>query len=274
MDRDKKICLVVKTFLEHPDLSMSALASLPELASISKATINRYLNDKAMINSYKLSIEITTNKLNKLKAEKNLVNRPENIENAAKEDIESLTNSLNNINGLFKNLEKEINNDENEIEAIDDLNNKIIESNELLNKYNEDLDILNNTKKYLELSESSLKNKYVSPIKQSFDKYIDILERTLGEKYEINANYELKIIKDGIERDYRHLSSGQMVLAILCYRLAIIDNIFENINPILIIDDIFNDLDEKNLDKSIEFIKSISKIKQIIYFTCHESRKI
>lgn len=235
---------------------------------------NQYLNDKAMINSYKLSIEITTNKLNKLKVEKNLVNRPESIENAAKEDIESLTNSLNNINGLFKNLEKEINNDENEIEAIDDLNNKIIESNELLNKYNEDLDILNNTKKYLELSESSLKNKYVSPIKQSFDKYIDILERTLGEKFEINANYELKIIKDGIERDYRHLSSGQMVLAILCYRLAIIDNIFEDINPILIIDDIFNDLDEKNLDKSIEFIKSISKIKQIIYFTCHESRKI
>lgn len=63
MDRDKKICLVVKTFLEHPDLSMSALANLPGLQTISKATINRYLNDKAII---ELFDEETYNKIQQI----------------------------------------------------------------------------------------------------------------------------------------------------------------------------------------------------------------
>ena len=75
MDRDKKICLVVKKFLENPDLSMSALASLPELESISKATINRCLNDKAII---ELFDEETYNKIQQI-----LKSRTENMNKKA-----------------------------------------------------------------------------------------------------------------------------------------------------------------------------------------------
>lgn len=39
-------------------------------------------------------------------------------------------------------------------------------------------------------------------------------------------------------------------------------------------DDIFVNLDENNLIKAIELLKKLSNQRQIIYFTCHESRNI
>lgn len=45
MEKEMKICLVVKCFLKNPTLSMQQLAELPELEGISKSSIQRYLNN-------------------------------------------------------------------------------------------------------------------------------------------------------------------------------------------------------------------------------------
>lgn len=49
MDKSKKICLTVKAFLKHPNLTLVQLAALPELKGISKSSIQRYLNDSLIV---------------------------------------------------------------------------------------------------------------------------------------------------------------------------------------------------------------------------------
>lgn len=45
MTKEEKICKVVEAFLNHPNLTIIQLSELPELAGISKTSIQRYLND-------------------------------------------------------------------------------------------------------------------------------------------------------------------------------------------------------------------------------------
>ena len=55
---------------------------------------------------------------------------------------------------------------------------------------------------------------------------------------------------------------------------ALIDNMYENEKPFIVMDDPFINLDEQNFKGAARVLKSISKDKQIIYFCCHESRKV
>lgn len=229
------------------------------------------IKDKALLNEYRTSLSLLKEKYEKFREEKNLYNRAEKEERL---DLKELTLALDKISGEIKQLEDNIFQGETEIEKIDSINNLLIEENEKLAKLNHDYVILSKTKEYLEIADVSLKNKYISPLKQSFTKYADVLEKTLGNKIEISSDFNLSIIQDGVKRDYRHLSSGQKTLVALSYILALIDNVFDQMNPFLIIDDLFTELDELHLIEAKKFIKNLSKEKQIIYFTCHPSRDI
>ena len=72
----------------------------------------------------------------------------------------------------------------------------------------------------------------------------------------------------------KHLSSGFKSICALCFRLALLDNMYLTDKPFIILDDPFVLLDEKHLEKTHEIIKELSKDLQIVYFTCHNSRKI
>ncbi len=90
----------------------------------------------------------------------------------------------------------------------------------------------------------------------------------------MDADYNLKLIVNGNNYSYKHLSSGELTIVALCYRLAIMDNILNEQNQLIIMDDLFVNLDENNLRGALEFIKKLSLKRQIIYFTCHSSRQI
>ncbi len=45
MHKEEKICLAVNAFLKHTNLTISELSQLPELKSLSRSSIQRYLND-------------------------------------------------------------------------------------------------------------------------------------------------------------------------------------------------------------------------------------
>jgi DNA repair exonuclease SbcCD ATPase subunit len=66
----------------------------------------------------------------------------------------------------------------------------------------------------------------------------------------------------------------QKAICALCFRLAMLDNIFNDETPFTIMDDPFVSLDKNNIRAVAALMKEISSSKQIIYFSCHESRKI
>ena len=55
---------------------------------------------------------------------------------------------------------------------------------------------------------------------------------------------------------------------------SLVDNIFQSEKPFIIFDDLFALLDEDNLTVAKTLLHNLAKEKQIIYFTCHESRKV
>ena len=58
----------------------------------------------------------------------------------------------------------------------------------------------------------------------------------------------------------------------ICLRFALIDVMYEEEKPFIVLDDPFVNLDEAKIKKAVMLLKEISNSYQIIYFTCHESR--
>lgn len=134
--------------------------------------------------------------------------------------------------------------------------------------------ILSAAEELLALSHKKLCDKYVAPVKDSFIKYSDGIERALGEKLVMTADFEVSFEFSGEIKSRKHLSSGQLAVCGLCLRLALVDNIFKGEKPFVIMDDPFLGLDKENMKKTAKAVKEFGDNVQIIYFCCHESRKI
>ena len=236
-----------------------------------KSYIDTVRVDKGVLDKNNTNLNNLMNNLKNFVEEKKLYNRPENIE---KIDTNTITKQLSEKNELLSRKKDEIANDELEIEKIDIYNNEIIELKEKLQELKYKYKIVDETIKSIKEAEETLKHKYIEPMLNKFNQYSSMLGKIINKEINMDSDYNLSVIHNGKEKNYRHLSSGQLSLCALCYRLAIIDNIFKEDKPFIIMDDIFVNLDENNLIKAIELLKKLSNQRQIIYFTCHESRNI
>ena len=236
-----------------------------------KSYIDTVRVDKGVLDKNNTNLNNLMNNFNNFVEEKKLYNRPENIE---KIDTNTITKQLSEKNELLSRKKDEIANDELEIEKIDIYNNEIIELKEKLQELKYKYKIVDETIKSIKEAEETLKHKYIEPMLNKFNQYSSMLGKIINKEINMDSDYNLSVIHNGKEKDYRHLSSGQLSLCALCYRLSIIDNIFKEDKPFIIMDDIFVNLDENNLIKAIELLKKLSNQRQIIYFTCHESRNI
>ena len=72
----------------------------------------------------------------------------------------------------------------------------------------------------------------------------------------------------------RFLSAGQRSVCALCFRLALMENMYGAEKPFLVLDDPFAELDEGHFEKTAKTLTALAKDVQIIYFCCHASRKV
>lgn len=206
----------------------------------------------------------------KFKAEKNLVARPE----GSAEDIGGLNAELNRLRGQRSDLYRDICEDERTSEQCEIFENEKAARAEKLKEYKKKYELLTATAAFLKQAEQNLKDKYVKPVKDEFVRYSELIERTLGEKVEMNKDFEISFERDGRLRPDGHLSAGQRSICALCFRLALIKNMYSTQPPFLILDDPFVHLDGVHLEKVKSVIAELSADMQIIYFSCHESRAL
>lgn len=206
----------------------------------------------------------------KFKAEKNLVTRPE----GSAEDIGGLNAELNRLRGLRSDLYRDICEDERTSEQCEILENEKTVHAGKLEEYKKKYELLTATAAFLKQAEQNLKDKYVKPVKDEFVRYSELIERTLGEKVEMNKDFEISFERDGKLRPDGHLSAGQRSICALCFRLALIKNMYSAQPPFLILDDPFVHLDGEHIEKVKSVIEELSADMQIIYFSCHESRAL
>ena len=126
----------------------------------------------------------------------------------------------------------------------------------------------------MEKAEANLKDKYIRPIKERFLKYGAMLEKALGEKVTMDKQFRVYFERSGENRSDAHLSAGQKSLCTLCLRLALIDNMYKDDAPFIIMDDPFVHLDAEHMNRARTLLAELSKERQIIYFCCHQARNL
>lgn len=158
--------------------------------------------------------------------------------------------------------------------SIDELEEKESELEELQNaqkEYEEKYEILKKTEKYLKQAKESFSSHYLNRMEKGFNKYMKLIDNN-----EINANIDVnlnvKLEKNGSKKDSSYFSTGYQDLIYICIRFGLIDALFENESPFVVLDDPFVNFDENKIENSIDLINKISEKYQIVYFVCHESR--
>lgn len=204
------------------------------------------------------------------KAEHNLVERPK----GGAENFEELNAELNALRDETNRLYREICDDESQVEKLEGFYADKSAAEEELKEYNKKYELLAACMDCLKTAEQNLKDKYVKPVRDKFIDYSALLEKTLGEKITMNSNFEISFERSGKERSEKHFSAGQRTICAFCFRLALIWNMYEGEKPFLILDDPFVSLDGQHLEKVKVLLKDLSQKMQIIYFSCHDSRKV
>ena len=90
----------------------------------------------------------------------------------------------------------------------------------------------------------------------------------------ISEDFDISFEKEGLMRSEKYLSSGEKSLCAFCFRMALIDNMYPDEKPFIILDDPFVALDGTRFERVKKLLNKLSETFQIIYLTCHESRKL
>ena len=222
------------------------------------------------------------NTLMEKKDAKELYIKSNDLDNIKEEDVsvdelnsilEELDNKILEVNKSINIVNQELSEIENDVSILDDL---IVEKDELTKeiiRLENEYRVLGLSIDYLSKSQNILLEKYVRPMKNSVNKYVNTLLDNNNE-YSIDVNFNFKFVtKEGL-KDIESYSKGYQAVISLCMRLALIDCLYPNEKPFVVFDDPFINFDDNRLNLCKGLIKDISKQYQIIYFTCHNSRKI
>lgn len=162
-------------------------------------------------------------------------------------------------------------------EELDDEDDLISERDELLAKeceYEERLNVILKTQKYLVEAKDLLTSNYLSKTKTAFDKYVSIISKESGEDFHMDTSFAVMKNERGTLRQTDAYSRGTRDLYALAARFALIDSLYEGESPFVILDDPFAYFDDAKLSRAGSALNALSKEKQIIYLTCSSARKI
>ena len=125
----------------------------------------------------------------------------------------------------------------------------------------------------LNRAKDNLANSYIGKVERGFKYYSDtLMEKGIG-KVMVDNNLHLHIDEKGAAREVGSFSAGMIDCIVLCMRLALVDALFGEEKPFLILDDPFVNLDDKHTKRAREMLDKIAQDHQVIYLVCNSSRQ-
>lgn len=203
----------------------------------------------------------------------------ENIKPSEEVSLQELDGELSEILRQLEEIAKNQLSYDRQIESAREQREEIAEKEgrlqELKEQYDKNLQkyhYIEKTKELMEQAKISFTSKYMAPIMNGFEKYYKILADVEATEYRIDANANLTIEKEGLQREIRFLSAGYRDLIGVCMRMALVDAMYQEEKPFVIFDDPFVNLDEDKVEGGIRLLDAVAKEYQCVYFTCHNSR--
>ena len=182
------------------------------------------------------------------------------------DEIEEVRASIEQYNRQMEDLQ----------EQLDLRDEKMQEYEECMKHQDEDIhtyDIVTTTQDLLQKARESFTSRYMAPITQAFCKYYEMILGPQMDNWMIDANIHFRRKEQGELRDTKNLSAGYQDLIGVCMRLALVDAMFTEEKPFLIMDDPFVNLDEEKTENGMMLLYHVAQEYQTIYFTCHSSRE-
>ena len=127
---------------------------------------------------------------------------------------------------------------------------------------------------FLEEAKASLSNRYLGGIQNRFAHYVSVLAKEDRETVSVSPELEIQADRLGAAREMACFSAGQTDLLLLCMRLALVDTLFPEEKPCLILDDPFVNLDDRHTARALALLKALGKEHQILYLVCNSSRTV
>ena len=232
--------------------------------------INSVIEDIREAQRLDAELRKRTDEINKFKADNKLSKRPEMVDY----DLDELKAEEERKSTEFRKIDEEVDKLENSVSALDDKKNTLEETMEKLGEAKAKIKLLERVKNEIVNADQRLKDRYIAPVKDKFSTYAKLINDAVGDNIKMDKDFRVSYDRFGELRSYEHLSDGNLSVCALCFRLAIMDNMFDDELPFIIMDDPFVHLDEKNFASTAKLLKDLCVNKQIIYFCCHESRNI
>ena len=157
------------------------------------------------------------------------------------------------------------------IESKEELIAKKRELEEKFRRHTENLETIKLTKKFLDAAKDSMTSKYLGKTKESFKKYAEIISGSSGE-FEMDTSFSVSKIEGAKTHTAESFSRGMRDIYNIAARFALIDSLYEKEEPFVILDDPFTAFDDEKCRAALHLVHELSKERQIIYFTCSESR--
>ena len=132
--------------------------------------------------------------------------------------------------------------------------------------------ILDDTMNFLEQAKENLSNSYMGLIRRNFAGYLRRLWTDQEGQTLVTQDLDVQLERYGQARELGYFSAGQADLVMLCMRFALVDALFGEESPCVILDDPFVNLDDGHTKQALELLAELAQSRQILYLTCSTSR--
>lgn len=193
-------------------------------------------------------------------------------EGITEKDIDSVAEKITELDALIARTEEKCTQLMEEADRYTELESEIARLDGEYEVLCDEYDTLIRTEKLLESARSAVLSRYTQPIKDAYCSFAEKIDPELVERVRMDSHFNLIFEREGADRSEEFFSSGFRSMADICMRLALLDIIFGEEKPFVLLDDPFVFLDDDNTVSSLKSLESVSDKVQIIYFTCSSSR--
>ena len=120
----------------------------------------------------------------------------------------------------------------------------------------------------------ALSERYMGTVQSRFLGYMNRITGQAREQIFVTPELEVTMERLGEPRSMEYFSAGQTDIVTLCMRLALVDALFEDTTPLVILDDPFVNLDDGSLKQALTVLQELARDHQILYLVCNSGRSL
>lgn len=165
-----------------------------------------------------------------------------------------------------------INQIQNELAELNDLENKKENLQSEKKALEQTLHAVKSALKFLEAANQNMTAQFLAPMKQGVTKYLNMITGQKFDQLNLDTDFNIAFEAYGKLRTVDYYSQGYQNAIDLCLRFALVDALYQQEKPFIVLDDPLANLDEDKVAKAKAFLQALAPTYQIIYFSCHSSR--